>query len=483
MMKNVSQSKSNENGVMEPGFITEDFLLKSEKARILYHNYAKDMPIVDYHNHLPPQEIAENKKFGNLTEIWLKGDHYKWRAMRGYGINERYITGEASDEEKFLQWAKIVPYTIRNPLFHWTHLELQNPFGIHEYLNERSAGSVYKECNRLLQQDDFSTRSLLGHFKVEMVGTTDDPCDDLAAHREIAADNFATKVLPTFRPDKVCAIQNRDAFMEYLRRLEGCSNIRITDISSLLDALQQRVNFFHENGCRVSDHGFQQLPSKFVLDKAAEKEFSDFISSDNARPFSDPEAFFGFVLIQLCRMYHAKGWVQQFHLGALRNNSSRMLRQLGPDTGFDSIADVPQAFSMSRFFDELDTTSQLTKTILYNLNPADNELFATMTGNFNDGSIKGKIQFGSGWWFLDQKDGMEKQLTALSNMGLISTFIGMITDSRSFLSYSRHEYFRRILCNLFGNEMENGELPDDEKWIGGIVQNICYYNAKEYFNV
>jgi glucuronate isomerase len=482
-MKYASQDKSGENGVMEAAFMNEDFLLHNEKAKILYHQYAKDMPIIDYHNHLPPKEIADNKKFKNLTEIWLKGDHYKWRAMRTFGVNEKYITGDATDEEKFLQWAKVVPYTIRNPLFHWTLLELQNPFGISEYLNEASAPSIYGQCNALLQKDDFSTRSLLQHFKVEMVGTTDDPCDDLASHRQLAAEGFATRVLPSFRPDKVCAIQNREAFINYLHRLEESSKLRITDIDSLLQALQQRINFFHDNGCRVSDHGFQQLPSSFVLSAAAEKEFPTFISSRESKPFSEPEAFFGFILLQLCKMYHAKGWVQQFHLGALRNNNTRMLGILGPDTGFDSIADVSQAASMSRFFDELDTTAQLTKTVIYNLNPADNELFATMTGNFNDGSIKGKIQFGSGWWFLDQKDGMEKQLNALSNMGLISTFVGMLTDSRSFLSYSRHEYFRRILCNLFGSEMEKGELPDDEKWIGEIVQKICYYNAKEYFNV
>jgi glucuronate isomerase len=482
-MKHVSQNKSDENGIVEVAFINEDFLLHNEKAKILYHQYARDLPIIDYHNHLSPQEIADNKKFRNLTEIWLKGDHYKWRAMRGFGIHEKYITGNASDDEKFLQWANVVPYTIRNPLFHWTQLELQNPFGIQEHLNEASAPSIYNHCNALLQKDSFSTRSLLKHFKVEMVGTTDDPCDDLTAHRQLAAEGFTTKVLPSFRPDKVCAIQNRPAFLEYMRRLELCSKVQIKDISSLLEALQQRVNYFHENGCRVSDHGFQQLPGSFALSATAEKEFADFISANDAPPFSEPDAFFGYILLQLCRMYHAKGWVQQFHLGALRNNSSRMMRQLGPDTGFDSIADVPQAFSMSRFFDELDTTSQLTKTIIYNLNPADNELFATMTGNFNDGSVKGKIQFGSGWWFLDQKDGIEKQLNTLSNMGLVSTFIGMLTDSRSFLSYSRHEYFRRILCNLFGTEMDKGELPDDEKWIGEIVQNICYYNAKEYFNV
>jgi glucuronate isomerase len=482
-MKNVSHTKTAENGVMEAGFITEDFLLYSEKARILYHQYARDMPIIDYHNHLPPHEIAENKKFKTITEIWLKGDHYKWRAMRTFGVNEKYITGDASDEEKFLQWSKVVPYTIRNPLFHWTHLELQNPFDIHEFLNEQSALAIYKHCNTLLQKDNFSTRSLLQHFKVEMVGTTDDPCDDLSAHRQLASEKFATKVLPSFRPDKACAIQNREAFLVYIRRLETATNILIKDISSLLEALQERVNYFHANGCRVSDHGFLQLPGTFKLSAAAEKEFSDFVASKDPKPFSEPDAFFGFVLVQLCRMYHAKGWVQQFHLGALRNNNSRMLRQLGPDTGFDSISDIPQAESMSRFFDELDNTGQLTKTIIYNLNPADNELFATMIGNFNDGSLKGKIQFGSGWWFLDQKDGIEKQLNALSNMGLVSTFIGMLTDSRSFLSYSRHEYFRRILCNLFGEEMEKGELPDDEKWIGEIIQSICYYNAKEYFNL
>ena len=482
-MKQVSASMSAENGLMKTAFINDDFLLGNEKARILYHQYARDMPIIDYHNHLPPQEIADNKKFKNLTEIWLKGDHYKWRAMRSFGVDERFITGDAGDEEKFLEWAKVVPYTVRNPLFHWTQLELHNPFGILDYLNEKSAPAIYRECNILLQKDKFSTRSLLQHFKVEMVGTTDDPCDDLAAHRQVAAEGFATRVLPSFRPDKVCMIHNKQAFIDYLRRLEKSSNIQIKDISSLLEALQQRINYFHDNGCRISDHGFQQLPSTFQLSASAEREFADFISSTDSKPFSEPEAFFGKILLELCRMYHAKGWVQQFHLGALRNNNSRMLRILGPDTGYDSIADSSQAASMSRFFDALDTTAQLTKTIIYNLNPADNEVFATMTGNFNDGIVKGKIQFGSGWWFLDQKDGMERQLNALSNIGLVSTFVGMLTDSRSFLSYSRHEYFRRILCNLFGSEMEKGELPDDEKWIGEIIQSICYYNAKEYFNV
>ena len=472
-----------EDNIVEEGLITEDFLLFSDKAKILYHQYAKEMPVIDYHNHLPPNEIAENKKFKNLFEIWLKGDHYKWRAMRAFGVPEKLITGGASDEEKFLEWAKVVPHTVRNPLFHWTQLELKDPFGIHDYLNPSTAPGIYEHCNRLLQSDEFSTRALLQHFKVEMVGTTDDPCDDLASHKQLAREGFATKVLPTFRPDKVCSVTNRPAFIEYVRRLQDVSGVMISDIPSLLEALQKRVDYFHENGCRVSDHGFQQLPGVFELSASAEQEFKRFISDDKAPAFSEPEGFFGFILVSLCRMYHAKGWVQQFHLGALRNNNSRMMRSLGPDTGFDSIADVPQAATMSKFFDALDTTAQLTKTILYNLNPADNELFATMTGNFNDGSIKGKIQFGSGWWFLDQKEGIEKQVNALSNMGLVSTFVGMLTDSRSFLSYSRHEYFRRILCNMFGSEMERGELPNDEKWIGEIVQNICYYNAKEYFGL
>ncbi len=461
---------------------TENFLLQNEKARVLYHQYAALLPIIDYHNHLPADEIATDKKFKNLTEIWLKGDHYKWRAMRALGIGEKFITGDASDEEKFLKWANCVPQTVRNPLFHWTHMELKNPFGIDKYLDGDSAPLIYQQCNDKLQQDGFSTQNLLRRFKVEMVGTTDDPCDDLMHHKKISDDNYNVKVLPTFRPDKILNIAVKDSFLSYTRQLEKVSGININTIADLLLALESRINYFHEHGCRMADHGLTQMPSQFNFTPALENEFADFIQNKNIENFSQPEYFTGAVLLALCQMYNAKGWVQQFHLGALRNNNSRLLKLLGTDAGVDSIGDFPQAVALSRFLDALNRDNDLAKTILYNLNPADNELFATMCSNFNDGNIQGKIQYGSGWWFLDQKDGIEKQLNALSNMGVISTFIGMITDSRSFLSYSRHEYFRRILCNLFGREIESGELPDDEKWIGSIIQNICYHNAKKYFN-
>jgi glucuronate isomerase len=461
-------------------FLTDDFLLHSEAARRLYHEYAKDLPVIDYHNHLPPQEIAGNKKFENLTSIWLKGDHYKWRAMRAFGIPERLITGDASDEEKFMQWAKVVPYTVKNPLFHWTQMELLNPFNIAEYLNKDTAKYIYSNCNELLQQDDFSTRSLLQRFNVQMLGTTDDPCDDLSDHQRIRNDGFSVKVLPSFRPDKVLNISDRGSFMQYLARLEAASAMAIHDLESLLEALQSRVNYFHDNGCRVADHGLVQMPAETDMGKDEINEFVKFIKEPGAR-FSRPEAFAGFILKELCKMYHAKNWVQQFHLGAIRNNNKRMLRVAGPDTGYDSIGDYTQAERLSAFLDALDNTDQLAKTILYNLNPADNELFASMAGNFNGSEIKGKVQYGAAWWFLDQKDGMEKQLNTLANMGLISGFIGMTTDSRSFLSYSRHEYFRRVLCNLLGREMENGELPNDLAWIGGIVQDICFNNARNYF--
>ncbi|HEV7783480.1 MAG TPA: glucuronate isomerase [Chitinophagaceae bacterium] len=461
-------------------FLTEDFLLQNEFARRLYHDYAKDLPVIDYHNHLSPREIAENKKFENLTAIWLKGDHYKWRAMRAFGIPERFITGDAKDEDKFRQWAKVVPGTLMNPLFHWTQMELLKPFGINEYLNEDSARAIYAGCSGLLQQDKFSTRSLLQKFNVEMLGTTDDPCDDLQWHRQIREEVVGLKVLPSFRPDKALNIKDRDSFMDFLDRLETCSGIEVNNMTDLLEALQQRVNFFHANGCRVADHGLSQMPAGFKLGTEAVYEFARFLKDPAAR-FSQPGAFAGFIVLELCKMYHAKDWVQQFHLGALRNNNRRMLLVAGPDTGYDSIGDYTQGETLSAFLNELDTTDQLAKTILYNLNPADNELFAAMTGNFNGGGIKGKIQYGAAWWFLDQKDGIEKQLNTLANMSLLSTFIGMTTDSRSFLSYSRHEYFRRILCDLLGKEVQKGQLPDDIDWIGKMVQDVCYKNAKEYF--
>jgi glucuronate isomerase len=465
-----------------PTFLTDDFLLQSNVAKKLYHDYVKDLPVIDYHNHLSPKEIAEDKKFANMTEIWLKGDHYKWRAMRAFGIDEKYITGDATDEEKFTRWASVVPYSIKNPLFHWTQMELLKPFNITQYLNEQSASSVFEQCNEKLHKDDFSTRSLLQYFNVQVLATTDDPCDDLRWHKQIKNDNFCIKVIPTFRPDKILNISNRDSFLSYISQLEEASNIEIKDLFSLLEALQSRVNYFYDNGCCAADHGLSHMPSQFELKGNFLHEFEDFLTQDSGEVFSQPEAFAGIVLQALCKMYHAKGWVQQFHLGALRNNNKRMLKLSGIDAGYDSIGDFTQAESLSAFLNTLDSTDQLTKTVLYNVNPSDNEMFATMTGNFNDGITKGKIQYGAAWWFLDQKDGIEKQLSTLANMALISTFIGMTTDSRSFLSYSRHEYFRRIICNLFAEDMLKGELPNDEKWIGSIAANICYYNAVDYFN-
>lgn len=467
---------------MSEYFLTDDFLLQGKTARRLYHDHVKDLPIIDYHCHLSPADIAGNRQFANLTDIWLRGDHYKWRAQRSLGVPERLITGDASDEEKFHAWAGVVPQTIRNPLFHWTHMELKNVFGITEYLNAASAASVYATCNELLKKPALTTQGILSSFKVEYVGTTDEPWDTLEHHQALAAGNFPIRISPSFRPDRILMIGNTQPFFENLDLLEKASAIRVTDIHSLLEALQNRVDFFHNHGCRVSDHGLVQMPASLHFSSQLESEFSQFLQNRKGI-YSDPDAFMGYVLLQLCKMYHAKNWVQQFHLGPIRNNNTRLNRLLGADSGFDSIGDFPQALQMSRFFDRLDQADQLARTVIYNINPSDNEVFATMLGNFNDGSIKGKMQFGSGWWFLDQKDGMEKQLNALSNMGLISTFIGMITDSRSFLSFPRHEYFRRILCNLLGDEMEKGLLPNDEAWIGGIVRNISYYNAKEYFNL
>ena len=463
-------------------FLTDNFLLQGKIAQRLYHDYVKELPIIDYHCHLPPDEIANNKQFANLTEIWLKGDHYKWRALRTLGVSERLITGDANDEEKFITWAKMVPLTVRNPLFHWTHMELKNVFGITEYLNEKTAPHIYKTCNELLQTTAYTTRSILSSFKVEYVGTTDEPWDSLEYHKQLAEEKFPIRVSPSFRPDKILFIDKKEEFFQCLLALQNVSGINIKNISSLLEALQNRVDFFHANGCRVSDHGFIQMPGKTDFSHSLETEFTSFVVSKKGT-YSDPQAFMGFMMLELCKMYHKKNWVQQFHLGPIRDNNSRLNKKLGANSGFDSVGDFPQALQMSAFFDRLDQSDELAKTVIYNINPSDNEVFASMLGNFNDGSIKGKMQFGSGWWFLDQKDGMEKQLNALSNIGLISTFIGMITDSRSFLSFPRHEYFRRILCNLIGDEMEKGILPNDEKWMGDILKNICYYNAKEYFNL
>lgn len=462
-------------------FISEDFLLRSETARILYHDYAKEMPIIDYHCHLPPDQIAEDKQFENLTQIWLYGDHYKWRAMRANGINERYCTGEASDWEKFEQWAATVPYTMRNPLYHWTHLELLRYFDIDILLNKHTAREIYEECSAKLRQPEYSVKSLLTRMNVKVICTTDDPTDSLNYHSAISESGFDIRVLPTFRPDKaMLLIDSPEDFKQYLAKLaQAAGTGEITSYEALLAALQNRHDFFASMGGRLSDHGLEHIYSEF--DEAAAREAFGAALKGEKPSAGLALAFKSVLLYEMAKMDHAKGWTQQFHLGALRNNNERMLRELGPDTGWDSIGDYSQAQALSKFLNKLDSTNQLAKTILYNLNPADNEVLATMTGNYNDGTVAGKMQFGSGWWFLDQKDGMERQMNALSNMGLLSRFVGMLTDSRSFLSYPRHEYFRRILCNLIGQDVENGELPNDIQWLGKMVEGICYNNANKYF--
>jgi glucuronate isomerase len=462
-------------------FITEDFLLKSDFAKRLYHDYAKALPIIDYHCHLSPAELANNRKFENITSIWLEGDHYKWRAMRTLGIKEEYITGNRTAQEKFDQWAFTVPYTLRNPLYHWTHLELKQYFNIDLMLNPDTAKEIFNNASAQLQEDSFSARGLVKKMNVEVICTTDDPVDSLEHHQKIKADNFSVDIRPAFRPDKAYAVES-SSYTSYLKSLSNASGVEINSFESLLNALSKRIDYFHANGCRLSDHGLENLyfpPTDIAFN--SETLFKK-ISDNKTLSATEVQYFKYSVLIELGRMYHTKGWTQQYHLGALRNTNSRMLSILGPDTGFDSIGDFSQATAIAKFLNQLDSTNQLAKTILYNLNPSDNEVMGTMIGNFNDGSSKGKIQFGSAWWFLDQKDGMEKQINSLSNLGLLSCFIGMLTDSRSFMSYPRHEYFRRVLCNLIGNDVENGELPQDEKWLGKIVSDICYHNAKSYFN-
>jgi glucuronate isomerase len=461
-------------------FLDEDFLLQTATASRLYHEFAKEMPIIDYHNHLPPDQIASNKNFENLSQIWLYGDHYKWRAMRANGINESYCTGDKSDYEKFEKWAETVPYTLRNPLYHWTHLELQRYFDVHETLSPKTARKIYEECSAKLQTPAYSVRGLLNKMNVKVACTTDDPLDSLAYHQDIIKQgNCSTKVLPTFRPDRFILIENPN-YASSIEKLGVVVNTEITDFAGLLSALKSRADFFASLGGRLADHGLEQIYAADFTEEAADKTFKKVLASQNITA-EEALIFKSAILHHLGVMYHQLGWTQQFHLGALRNNNARAMRLLGPDTGWDSIGDWSQAASLSKFLGRLDEYDQLAKTIIYNLNPKDNELMATMIGNFNDGSSAGKIQFGSGWWFLDQKDGMERQMNALSNMGLLSRFIGMLTDSRSFLSFPRHEYFRRILCNLLGNEIENGELPNDIEWIGQMVQNICYNNAQEYF--
>jgi len=461
-------------------FLDQNFLLQNKTAERLYHEFAKDMPIIDYHCHLDPEQMGSNVDFNSLTEIWLKGDHYKWRAMRANGVNEAFITGDKTDWEKFEQWAATVPYTLRNPLYHWTHLELQRYFGINELLSPQTAKAIYDNCTEKLNAPEYNVQSLITKMNVEVICTTDDPLDTLEHHQHIKKSNWNVKVFPAFRPDKAMNADDPKALNEYITKLETIANVSIDSYDNYLSALKRRHDYFAENGCIISDHGLEQLyAEEFTLQEVA--VIFDKIRLGKELEHSEVLKFKSAMLHEFALWDHDKGWVQQYHIGALRNNNSRAYREIGPDTGYDSMGDFSQARALSKFLNRLDSTNQLAKTIIYNLNPADNELIATMAGNFNDGSVIGKIQFGSAWWFLDQKDGMIRQLNALSSMGLVSRLVGMLTDSRSFLSFPRHEYFRRLLCNLFGHDIENGELPNDIKWTGQIIKDICYYNAKNYF--
>jgi glucuronate isomerase len=462
-------------------FLDENFLLKTKTAQRLYHEYAKDMPVIDYHCHLSPQQIADDVQFETLSQVWLYGDHYKWRAMRANGVHEDYVTGNKSDWEKFQKWAETVPYTLRNPLYHWTHLELQRYFDIDTILNGDTAKKVYDECTAKLQTPAYSVRNLLRKMNVKLVCTTDDPVDSLEYHQKIKDDGFEIPILPAFRPDNAMTVNSAEKFNGYIKKLEAATNIVVSSFDDFLFALQNRHDFFASMGCNVSDHGLEEI---YAEDFTGSEIDAIFNKIHGGKELNDAEQrkFKSAMLIHFAEWDWEKGWVQQFHLGALRNNNSRMMQTLGPDTGWDSIGDFSQGRALAKFLDKLDSNNKLAKTIVYNLNPADNELMATMIGNFNDGSSAGKVQWGSAWWFLDQKDGMTKQINTLSNMGLLSRFIGMLTDSRSFLSFPRHEYFRRILCDLFGDEIENGELPNDVAWVGKIIQDICFNNAKNYFN-
>lgn len=459
----------------------ENFLLETKTAEVLYHEHAARMPIIDYHCHLSPALMASNDSFKNLTRAWLYGDHYKWRAMRANGIAEKYCTGSASDEEKFEKWAETVPYTLRNPLYHWTHLELSRYFGIRELLNPGSARTVYEQASAMLQKDEFRPLGLLHKMNVEIVCTTDDPVDSLEYHVKLQKAEADIRVLPTWRPDKLLAVHDPVAFNHYIDTLSRVSGMEIGNLQHLMDAVENRHAFFHEQGCRLSDHGIEHFYATDYTDSDIQGIFDRLRTGENLDR-CERDMFRSAILYELAVMDHKRGWTQQYHFGALRNNNTRMFRENGPDSGYDSIGDFPMAAPMAKFLNRLEAAGKLAKTILYNLNPADNEVVATMAGNFQDGTVPGKIQWGSSWWFLDQKDGIEKQLNGLSNLGLLSRFVGMLTDSRSFLSYPRHEYFRRILCNLLGKEVENGEIPNDTELLGGMVENICYNNAKNYFN-
>lgn len=463
-------------------FLDDDFVLQSHTASVLYHEHARNLPIIDYHCHLDPKMIAEDYQFDNLGEIWLGGDHYKWRAMRTNGVNERYCTGkDTSDWEKFEKWAETVPYTMRNPLYHWTHLELKTAFGVTKLLNANTAREIYDECTDKLRTPEYSARNLMRRYNVEIVCTTDDPIDTLEYHKSLKAEGFEIKVLPTWRPDKAMAVENPEEYNEYIRKLSEVSDINICSFSTLIEALRKRHDYFASVGCKLSDHGIGCFYADGYIVSEIDVIF-DKVMKGKKLSNEEISKFKSAVLHEGAIMDWEKGWVQQFHYGAIRDNNSRLYQKVGADTGFDSIGDFTVAQAMSKFFNNLDINNKLTKTIVYNLNPRDNDMVATMIGNFQDGTIAGKMQFGAGWWFLDQKIGMESQMNSLSNMGLISRFVGMLTDSRSFLSYPRHEYFRRILCNLIGNDVETGLLPASEiAFIGQMVEDISYYNAKNFF--
>ena len=465
---------------MQKSFITDDFLLHNTTAKKLYHDFAKMQPIYDYHSHLSPKDIAEDRQFENITQLWIEGDHYKWRAMRANGIDEKYITGDASDFEKFEKYAQTLPFTLRNPLYHWTHLELQAYFGINELLNAVSAKKIYDTCNDLLKKPEFSVRNLLHKMNVKMIGTTDDPIDDLKYHKQLKNEGFEIAVLPTFRPDKATEIEKGQAFIEWIKKLEAVVCYPINEFSHLLKALEERHDYFHEAGCKISDHGHENYYSADYTDAFVNQIFQKGLKLEVLRP-EEIEQYKSAVLHKIAIMNAKKSWVQQFHVGAIRNNNTKMMQLLGPDQGFDSIGDQIIAQNMSLFFGRLIKDNALAKTIVYNLNPRDSEMIASMAANFNDGSSPSKMQYGAAWWFLDQKDGMQKQLDVLSNFGLLSRFVGMLTDSRSFLSFPRHEYFRRILCNILGEEVEKAELPNDIELIGNLVCKICSENAIHYF--
>ena len=478
----LSDVKEKIDGMLDRKFIHEDFMLTNSYARELYHESAEKMPIIDYHCHLVPKMIAEDHRFKDLTEVWLGGDHYKWRAMRGNGVPEEFITGNRSSYEKFEKWAETVPYTMRNPLYHWTHLELARVFGIYDILNPSTARAIYDECTEKLQSPEYSGQSLMKKFNVKVVCTTDDPADSLEYHKQMAEHPFGVKVLPAWRPDKAMVIEKPQQYREYIEKLGAAAGMEILSYEDLLTALRKRHDFFHSMGCRLSDHGLETFYAEDFTPEEIDRIFRDTLKG-KMPSHEEVLKFRSAILLDFARLDWEKGWAQQFHVGAIRDNNTRMFDILGPDTGYDAIHDVPVAAAGHKFLNRLAMEDKLAKTILYNLNPKDNEVLATMAYTFNDGTVPGKIQLGSGWWFLDQEDGMRKQMNALSALGLFSRFVGMLTDSRSFLSYPRHEYFRRILCSVIGEDIEKGKLPKSEMpFIHQMVKDISYNNAARYFN-